>query len=647
MNRSNPNLLSLAAFAAAMLVLTAFRAQADDSDFESQGNSKGSMSGVVYVSTGDDQSTTPVAHALIVAVRYNNAADPYGNPNRPIAMTETDDDGEWSLPDMPSGNFVVTATAPGHFLARSTRLHIKPGTHHDLVHYLVEADLEPDDNPGTFTGQVIRLKKQYGGDDDDDTTPTVTAVSLTPYNYDDDGNDDDHPTTGQVFEPIEGAYVTTFAFEQDDGGHVDVDMLPVTGQAKTDDDGRFAINPLNPGLHMVVAQAVRHRPTVTLADIGTSMTTEGTILIVRAGDNPSTFPTVQWLKRDSPGHHNQQAQWSHQVTNEFTPPLPGQRDGWLTLRATNNRNTFGYWQSQEGWLHRFPGSLYQVNFVVGTDQPDPGDSPGVRLRANSSSLQQTDVMRISSLGDAGLAPTQEGRAYDLFFEPMDTDAFLPRGLDRINLSFDILNFDADDAYDGEVRLQSLDIDIHSLNGIETEMDLGSWTFDTGPEGWEAHEDIPPFDSAEARWEDGALVLKVHDEGNTFAYWSSPSDGFAAPEAGSLIRAAFAVHSDEGDPRDVATLRVRLNSGDSQVAVSKVVPSTGEAYNSPDMNGRIYRIYFQVPPALAGQPLVFSIDVLGFDSNDADDTALYLDDVKVDKIQLPDDCGCVTTGNPSQ
>jgi hypothetical protein len=434
-----------------------------------------------------------------------------------------------------------------------------------------------------------------------------------------------------MFEPVAGAYVTTFRFNLEEY-ESNLESLPVTGQDQTDDEGRFTIHLLNPGLHMVVAQVLDHRPSVYLADIDSSATTVAEIVVVGSGDNPSTFSTVGIFKSHRPAWERQ-AQWRVEGAAPFQEPLPGERNGWLFLRARNNRNTFGYYQSAEGWLHRIPSSLYQVTFVVATDQPNPAESPGVRLRANSSSLMQSDIFRISSLGDAGLAPTPDGRMYDLFFEPLDTNAFLPRGLDRINMSFDIINIDEDDAPEGEVILKSLEIDAHPLAQVETSSTLKLWGFDTGPEGWEAQETVPPFDSAQADWEDGALVLSVSTQGDTFGYWTSPDDGFTAPEEGALIRALFTVRSNQGDPTLVSGLRVRLQTADHQVAIMKAVPSVGEALDSPDLNGKVYPVYFQVPPGVAGEPLLFSIDVLGFDTNDADDNVLYLEQVEVQEVDI--------------
>lgn len=625
-SRKTPSLAFFAALALA-LVLSVGPTRA-------QAGATGTVNGTVLTEATNDAPSTPVAGAFVVATRFNQAEDFFGNPSRPVQMTTTDAEGHFSMPDLPVGNLLVTVTAPGYYLVRSERVHLGPGGTVDLTLYLVKGETTAADNPGTLTGQVVRLKKPYGHYENGDHNGDGETSDTEEDSYRSFSRIEDHPTSTAVFEPVPGAFVTTFWFDASKNGvEPPKSWLLVTGDAITDQDGRFVIHPLNPGYHLILAEIVGSRPTTSLADISSTQTTEANILIIRAGDNPTTFPSVVWVKSDRPGDPGD-AGWSVESSKQFTPPLPGKRNGWLTLRAQNNRNTFGFWQSKKDWLHRIPNSLYQVHFVVATDQPDPADSPGVRLRANSSSLMQTDIMRISSLGDAGLAPTMQGTPYDLFFEPMDTGAFLPRGLDRINLSFDLLNFDPHDAPDGEVILKSFTIDVHSLNMIQTTTSLGGWDFEDGPQGWQAHESVPPFDSVDAEWTTGSLVLRTFSGGNAFGYWTSPADGFVAPEAGALIRAAFDVRSNQGDPSKVATVRVRLNSADGQESVLKVVPSLEEGLNSPDTKGRTYRIYFQVPPALAGQPLTFAIDVLDFDSHDAADNALYLDNVAVDEIQLP-------------
>ncbi len=564
----------------------------------------GGLAGRVLAAATDDTTTHPVAGALVSVFRIN-LADMADAAVRPVAVTATDEEGLWGVRGLLPGEYLVVAAKRGYESDRA-RTVVEPGQVSRVRLVLIPVEPPDPSEPGSIEGRVMKPTQEAM---DSARTPIPSDLAL---------------------EPVEGSTVTSFLVLVNTADPAD--LVP-SGRAVTDAEGRFRLAELDPGIHLVVAQAEGLHPSVQLARVEPGTVTRMLLILRPMESSMGPWPPQEIVDRPDPGN-DEAAHWEAQGSGAFEWPDFDRRNGWLVLRSRNNTSCFGYWQSVRGWVPRHADALYVVSFTVASDQADPSRSPSLRLRVNSDTLQQTDIFRITSLGDAGLAPTLTGTSYRMYFEPMDPGMVQPEGRDGMNVSFDLLNFDRDDAADGELALTSLTIDAVPLDQLGGGTELKTWTFEDGSSGWQFAGAPEAFALPEAEASGAALRLRTRSQNGVFGYWHSPSGDLQAPPGGEMVRATFRVRSDAVDPEPVTQMRVRLNSEDGQAAVLKVVASRDGGENSPTAEGKEYRVYFEVPPALAGQDLIASFDLLGFDPADAAECTLILDRVTVEQVPAP-------------
>lgn len=133
----------------------------------------------------------------------------------------------------------------------------------------------------------------------------------------------------------------------------------------------------------------------------------------------------------------------------FTAPDYISARGALELRATTNTDTFGFWGNDPADITIEAGTLYRGTFVVRTDLINRALVPEMRLRFNTSNLQASRILGISSTGDGADSPHTTSTTYNRLY-------FLPpanctgKGL---LVSFDILNFNPEDAPTASLALE--------------------------------------------------------------------------------------------------------------------------------------------------------------------------------------------------
>lgn len=564
----------------------------------------GAIAGRV-ITWADDGTSQPIAGALVSAVRINRE-DLAENAISSMATAVTGRNGQFVLSGLSAGEYLVVAKARGFEEGKTPAL-VQAGETTRVVLALVALPDPDPEAPGMIAGRVVKPSK-------------VAQENRS------------RPLPDQLaYEPVEGSTVTSYLVMVDQS---DPTSLVPSGQAITDADGFFELPGLTPGTHLVVAKAEGLHTAVRLARVLPDETTKLFFILGRATEDPATeIPPENIVDNENVGDGTT-AHWEVDGSNQYVRPDPANRDGWLALRSRGNE-CFGYWQSVRGWIPRRDDSLYRVEFSVASDQEDPAKSPSMRLRVNSDSYQQSDIFRVNSLGDAGLAPTIEGTSYRMYFEPIDIGEARSERLDGMNVSFDLVNFDPKDAPDGQLTLQSLTIDAIPMAQVGESTILQSWTFaDGAQQGWISGGAAQTYDVPEAAATAKGLAMRAHHQRGVYGYWSSPGDGFFAPEAGALLRFTFAISSDQVDASQATQLRVRMHALDGQVAVLKVVESHSDGANSPTTAGKQYRLYFEVPPAEAGKALIASLDLLAFNPQDAQDNTLILEGVTIEQLSAP-------------
>jgi len=153
------------------------------------------------------------------------------------------------------------------------------------------------------------------------------------------------------------------------------------------------------------------------------------------------------------------------VPATFSRPTGVASESGITIISADNTNTFGYWFGVGHPVPIVPDCLYRFRFQVSTTLTDPSQVPALRLRLNTASGEQSDLLRISS-GDTGsCSPTPTGVVYDLYAYPLQRSSTTSTGMDVFYISFDIMNFDTSDAAIAGVSLQGVEVSRIALSNL--------------------------------------------------------------------------------------------------------------------------------------------------------------------------------------
>ena len=138
----------------------------------------------------------------------------------------------------------------------------------------------------------------------------------------------------------------------------------------------------------------------------------------------------------------------------FSPPDYSHSDGALELRAATNTNTFGFWVNNPTDIMIESDTLYRGIFEVRTDVTNPSLVPEMWLRFNAGNFQASRTLGITSIGDGANSPGTTNTIYDRLY-------FLPPAScvgENLIVSFDILNFNPDDAAEASLFLDRATIE---------------------------------------------------------------------------------------------------------------------------------------------------------------------------------------------
>ncbi len=138
----------------------------------------------------------------------------------------------------------------------------------------------------------------------------------------------------------------------------------------------------------------------------------------------------------------------------FTQPDYMHSDGALELRALTNTNTFGYWVNNPSDITIEADRLYRGTFEVRTDVINRALVPEMRLRFNAGNFQASQTLGITSAGEGSNSPGTTNTLYDRLY-------FLPPAAcvgESLIVSFDILNFNPDDAAEASLILDRATIE---------------------------------------------------------------------------------------------------------------------------------------------------------------------------------------------
>lgn len=123
----------------------------------------------------------------------------------------------------------------------------------------------------------------------------------------------------------------------------------------------------------------------------------------------------------------------------------------LVFKTYSNKDTFAHYTSPE--ISVKPGEIVKIEATIGTNVTLQEKVPTIRLRANSSDLQISSMLVITSAGYGEIPPVKDKpKKYTMYLTIPDfaiTNAF--------RISLDVLNIDSYDEAECEVYLENLEV----------------------------------------------------------------------------------------------------------------------------------------------------------------------------------------------
>ncbi|MBI1292195.1 S8 family serine peptidase [bacterium] len=340
--------------------------------------------------------------------------------------------------------------------------------------------------------------------------------------------------------------------------------------------------------------------------------------------------------------------WTFESLVDYTAAGAVAAPAGITLTATSNSGTFGFWKSPVFAISdsQIPGltgikgqigngSLFRATYRVSSSTDDSAKTADFRMRASSTNFESTNELVISSVG-SGLASPKSGdpRFYRQYFTQ-------PASQGRFRLYFDLIAFrspiEAGSSLTvSEVGVQSLSEDVL----LDSRLERLTLFSGTSTQGWVSGSATETYAPLATSVSNGLAIGPVTSSGTIgFSFWSSPA---SAPlfnmERNRLYRVTYRVSSSAAANAklDIPTFRLRANDVSNSLAAllhidpmsdSSIVPYAGTAVN--------YKLYFETPEALVGNGVYLSFDqvfVPGTGVNPS--STAKLEAVRVDSFTLP-------------
>ena len=359
--------------------------------------------------------------------------------------------------------------------------------------------------------------------------------------------------------------------------------------------------------------------------------------------------------------------WQYFSPEPFLHPTSSSNAS-LGITPNDNTNSFGFWLSplivtgrpddsavtstdgerglqNDEFAEITDSEYYRVTYGLRSDSTDLSTVPTVRLRANTESLQQSDVLVVTASENGDYSPSTSMRHYPFYIH-------MPQGDRRFTLSFDLLNFDARDSATTSLFLDHVMIDAFDMTPFydgESREELHQEFTESQTHGWTGRDAAGFLDVAFPSAD--PLGLKIvgtesttPPRGNAFAvqyaYWGSPEGAnLVTMDHTRLYQAFFFFTSGatEETKSNVPTFRGRVNSGNMKYAVYVLSESMNANCVTPvGEDAQVYSITFQTPAELDGQEMLFSYDWLWVSVSDNDPSIpVYLREISVSSFPLGD------------
>ncbi|MBN1902536.1 carboxypeptidase regulatory-like domain-containing protein [Candidatus Sumerlaeota bacterium] len=157
-----------------------------------------------------------------------------------------------------------------------------------------------------------------------------------------------------------------------------------------------------------------------------------------------------------------------------------------------------------------------------------------------------------------------------------------------------------------------------------------FTFDEGPDSWKFIS-VPEFFSVpDTTQENGHLGFSPAGSTNSYGYWESP---FIAFTPGKTYRIRCTLMSDQYNPEDVPTVRIRVNSGNNQTVGLLVINSTTDGDSSPTIDPKVYDLVFTPPVSASSSGFSIAFDLVNIGTTDNASAWIYLEEVEIEEVGI--------------
>jgi len=332
---------------------------------------------------------------------------------------------------------------------------------------------------------------------------------------------------------------------------------------------------------------------------------------------------------------NAQGWFPVSVPAVFTPPLFEHREGVLSLRSQENKNSYGLWSSPPGAGITQSGALHRIRFRVRGLGSSTALAPLVRLRTGAMDTQWVDELDVSSPGDGAFSPGITSRDYDYYLvPPARLDPAVPEDAD-LSFAFDMVNMDPNDAGDYEFLLEHLQVSSVSLSSIETYTLEKRYEFANNADGWVSGGADLVYNLPDMFWENGALIMESENNWKCFGYWERlATETILKPNR--IYRVNFVVRA--GVPQALCpTLRFRVSSEDYAVSWVRMLNSKSDASVLPRNTDTTFSMYFIPPPVYTGATLNhprLACDLINMNEEDDSDAIIAIERVDIHSAPIP-------------
>lgn len=281
-----------------------------------------------------------------------------------------------------------------------------------------------------------------------------------------------------------------------------------------------------------------------------------------------------------------------------------------------------------------PTYLYRAGFLVAYTSADPNASkencPNFRFRIITEDFEQANTLEVVSAGSGSVSPymaqTQE---YSMIFIPHACNP------NRINLAYDVLNFDPANLQDYTLYLAKTRVERTLLRKLREWKDIVNYDFSFGTLGW-----LPLEVAGGVKCEYANKALNITSANNTgsYGFWNSPTEDIVL-KPNRIYRAQFDAVSNQTDAAKSPIVRFRMGSINNQISTSLVVnniKSDSGPYTTTYSDAKKnYEVYFAPPKIIStstDNKAYAAFDVISIDPGDALNSIVSLRGVKVQETK---------------